>query len=925
MPLKKRTFTGIRRERKTRTAVKVVDALSRMFITAAGMGTILAVSLVCLFLVWVVLPLFQGGEVERAGQVASAGLSEQAHPLHIEVDDYKTLAWAVYADGGVKVFRLDTGEVVEERQLFPDRRPTCWSFSLRDGDVAFGFEDARVQFGSLQFKTSYIDLKDIEPRLRTLPIGGRARLGKGVVEVTPVGQFRLQELVVDLKEPVDLKSKSPVRLLDLTMLKTGPLFATVTEDGVFRMNSVREIRNMITRKTTYVPSGGQTQIEAIKSRGLPAHLVVEGRGDSTCLIWKDGTTVRLDTRDKNAPVVVEEVDLTPDDDAPITALTTLIGKMTIVVGDAKGRVSTWFRVKPVAAATTPGGELITRADTLHPPVAARLRAATKEELPGAMAEEPDAWRVLASADGSLLVRQHVLPTSRPGSPVTAMSASKRNRMLAVGFEDGYFDLLYVTSLRLLSSREAVDGGGAVRNVVMTPKNDGVLTGGQEKVALWRVTIPHPEATFESIFTPVWYEGALKPEHVWQSTAGDDAFEPKYGLYPLVFGTLKATVYSMLFAVPLALLAAIYTSEFLNPRAKAKIKPVVEIMASLPSVVLGFLAAIVFAPFVEDIVTIVLMIFVMVPLTVVLSAFLWQLIPPTAARRLGRARFLFILATIPVGLLAAIGLGDAVQHIWFADDVRGWLAWKPDAVNPGAASPFSSPVGGWLILMLPPAILLATMLVTAYINPRVNRRFMSAPRATLALVYLAKFLIAAAVTALLAWLLAQGLSGLGLDPRGGIMDTYIQRNALIVGFVMGFAVIPIIYTICEDALSAVPEHLRAASLGAGATQWQTAIRIIIPTAMSGIFSACMIGLGRAVGETMIVLMAAGNTPIMDWNMFSGFRTLSANIAVELPESVKDGTNYRMLFLAALTLFAMTFAVNTVAEVIRMRFRRRAFQL
>ncbi len=143
--------------------------------------------------------------------------------------------------------------------------------------------------------------------------------------------------------------------------------------------------------------------------------------------------------------------------------------------------------------------------------------------------------------------------------------------------------------------------------------------------------------------------------------------------------------------------------------------------------------------------------------------------------------------------------------------------------------------------------------------------------------------------------------------------------------MGFAVIPIIYTLAEDALSSVPEHLRAASLGCGATPWQTGLWIVLPTALSGVFSAIMIGMGRAVGETMIVVMATGNTPIMDWNIFNGLRALSANIAVELPESVKDGTLYRVLFLAGLVLFAMTFSINTLAEIIRQRFRRRAMQL
>ena len=93
-------------------------------------------------------------------------------------------------------------------------------------------------------------------------------------------------------------------------------------------------------------------------------------------------------------------------------------------------------------------------------------------------------------------------------------------------------------------------------------------------------------------------------------------------------------------------------------------------------------------------------------------------------------------------------------------------------------------------------------------------------------------------------------------------------------------------------------------------------------MSGLFSAVMIGLGRAVGETMIVLMATGNTPVMEMNVFNGFRTLSANIAVELPEAVQNSTHYRALFLAALVLFAMTFVVNTVAEIVRIRFRKRS---
>jgi phosphate transport system permease protein len=152
-------------------------------------------------------------------------------------------------------------------------------------------------------------------------------------------------------------------------------------------------------------------------------------------------------------------------------------------------------------------------------------------------------------------------------------------------------------------------------------------------------------------------------------------------------------------------------------------------------------------------------------------------------------------------------------------------------------------------------------------------------------------------------------------------TYDQRNALVVGLAMGFAVIPSIFSIAEDAIFSVPKHLSYGSLALGATPWQTLTRVVLLTASPGIFSAVMIGMGRAVGETMIVLMATGNTPIMDANIFQGMRTLAANIAVEMAESEVGGTHYRVLFLAALVLFLFTFVVNTLAEVIRQRLRKR----
>ncbi|MFV2058449.1 MAG: ABC transporter permease subunit, partial [Thiohalomonadales bacterium] len=147
----------------------------------------------------------------------------------------------------------------------------------------------------------------------------------------------------------------------------------------------------------------------------------------------------------------------------------------------------------------------------------------------------------------------------------------------------------------------------------------------------------------------------------------------------------------------------------------------------------------------------------------------------------------------------------------------------------------------------------------------------------------------------------------------------QRNAMVVGLAMGFAIIPTIFSITEDAVFSVPKHLSYGSLALGATSWQTLVRVVILTASPGIFSAVMIGMGRAVGETMIVLMATGNTPLMDFSIFQGMRTLSANIAVEVPESEVGSSHYRVLFLAALILFSFTFVFNTLAEIVRQRLR------
>lgn len=529
------------------------------------------------------------------------------------------------------------------------------------------------------------------------------------------------------------------------------------------------------------------------------------------------------TRDENpmtGEVTEEESRLEFPDPGPLSVLLLDSEGRNLFGGDRAGGLH-WWEVSAdgalTAHATKPSGSEVT---------ALTLLLGDRSVVAGHADGRLDVWFLAKAEDGSRLLEE-----SRSFPPLAAtvrgLAPSQRGKGFVALDANGGVGLFYSTSERVLWMGNA--GIPAAGAIAYAPKADGAFVAGGGRLVEFAIDAPHPEVSWRALFGKVWYEGSEKPEFVWQSTGGTDDFEPKLSLTPLLFGTLKGTFFSMLLAIPLGVLAAVYASQFMHPNLKRIVKPTVEIMAALPSVVLGFLAGLWLAPRVEAVFPALLLMGIVLPFTVLAAGWGWNAVP----RRV-RGRF-------PEGSETAVFAGAIVLGAAVCVMLN----------QPFAASAFAGDFQTWL--------------------------FESA--------------------------------GMRYD----------QRNAVVVGLAMGFAVIPIIFAIAEDALSNVPRTLTSGALALGATNWQTVARIVIPTASPGIFAAVMVGFGRAVGETMIVLMATGNTPIMDWSPFNGFRTLSANIAVEIPEAPHGGTLYRTLFLAALLLFVMTFVVNTAAELVRQRLR------
>lgn len=464
----------------------------------------------------------------------------------------------------------------------------------------------------------------------------------------------------------------------------------------------------------------------------------------------------------------------------VTQMIFQLGQQSLLIGDNQGQISQWFMVR----------------------------------------DENNAQRLT-----------HIRTLKLGDDPIDFLEAEQRRKGFVAIDTTGRAGVFNTTAekkaldLQLLTdSKPALISLAPRASMLLVQDNQGVVHN-------FAIDNQHPETSLKSLWGKVWYEGYEEPEYTWQSSSASTEFEPKFSLTPLAFGTLKAAFYAMLLSVPLAVCGAMYTAYFMAPAVRNKVKPVIELMEALPTVILGFFAGLFLAPFMESHLTGVFALLVIMPLGILTFAFAWAQLPANIRHRVPESWHLVLVIPLVVFLSwFSFAMSQPLEIWFFAGDMRNWLT-----------------------------------------------------------------------------------NDLGIP--------FDQRNAMVVGFAMGFAVIPTIYSIAEDALYGVPKSLSHGSLALGATTWQTLVRVVLPTASPGIFSAVMIGMGRAVGETMIVLMATGNTAIMNANIFEGMRTLAANIAVEMGESAVGSSHYRVLFLAALVLFLFTFVVNTLAEVVRQRLRKK----
>ncbi|RMS01356.1 Phosphate ABC transporter permease [Pseudomonas coronafaciens pv. garcae] len=721
------------------------DRLTHWYVAIGGLAVLAAITLIFFYLAYVVAPLFKGASLTTEPALNAGWMQDAGKPLLITIEEQNLIGMRISDKGEVIFFNIKDGTELH-RVALP--LPAGVSVASIGKDqpgaplIALGLSNGQVLIFRHSYLTTYPDnQKTITPSI-----------------AWPYGEAPL--VLDEAGRAVEHVTVSA----DADSLKVAG--STGTQLHVM---SLAQKENLMTGEMTRE----QTRIELPQTSAVIKAIYIDPRQHWLYVINGRAQADVFSLRDHS---LNGRYKLLEDGTAEITASAQLVGGISLIIGDSRGRMAQWF-----------------------------------------MARDTDGEQRL------MRIRDFKMSSA----PIDQIKAEQRRKGFIALDTSGRLGVFHSTAHRTLLVEKVAEGPGIL---AMSPRANHILIESSGKLLPLALDNPHPEVSWSSLWGKVWYENYDEPKYVWQSTASNSDFEPKLSLAPLTYGTLKAAFYAMLLAAPLAVAAAIYTAYFMAPGMRRKVKPVIELMEAMPTVILGFFAGLFLAPYLEGHLPGIFSLLLLTPIGILLAGFCWARLPGSI--RLG----------VPDGWEGAILIPVVLLVGWFSLSMSPHLeSWF-----------FGGDMSMWI--------------------------------------------------------------------REELGITYDQRNALVVGIAMGFAVIPNIYSIAEDAVFSVPRSLTLGSLALGATPWQTLTRVVILTASPGIFSALMIGMGRAVGETMIVLMATGNTPIMDMNLFEGMRTLAANVAVEMPESEVGGSHYRVLFLAALVLLMFTFVMNTLAELIRQRLRK-----
>ncbi|MBT6225310.1 MAG: hypothetical protein HOI47_01500, partial [Candidatus Scalindua sp.] len=332
-----------------------------------------------------------------------------------------------------------------------------------------------------------------------------------------------------------------------------------------------------------------------------------------------GEVIHINVRDRENPLLLERIKVS---DESVTSLDFLLGDVSLIVGDEGGKISTWMRVRDETAQS---GWSLKKIHTVKP----------------------------HQAD------------------ITAIASSPRNKCFVTAASDGTIQLKHATSEQTLLNMKSVTMPTAI---AYSPKADGILVADSSgTLTHWTISNPHPETTIKTLLGKVWYEGYEEPEYVWQSTGGSDDFEPKFSLVPLIFGTIKGTIYALIIAIPLGILSALYTSQFLHTSLKKVIKPTIEFMAALPSVILGFLAGLWLAPLMERIFPAIIIMPIFLLIFIAGAFCIWKCLPGYIKGKYSQGtEAIFLIPFFIVAILLSIYLGGLFESFLLNGDYRQWF-------------------------------------------------------------------------------------------------------------------------------------------------------------------------------------------------------------------------------------------------------------